>query len=91
MFPETFAASACFPNVSQFYHAGSIVFSVNFGLKEAKYVSAKQQKHSVFRAAWRHVPSFYQGLTEFSELAKDGANFRAYCLNVFTTNSYSFK
>ncbi len=48
MFPETLAACACFPNVSQLCHTGSIVSSVNFCFQKAKFASATRQKHSVF-------------------------------------------
>ena len=48
MFPETFVVLACFPNVSQFCHTRNIVSSYNVCFREAKYVSATRQKHSVF-------------------------------------------
>ena len=34
MFPETFVARACFPNVSQFSHTRNIVSSYNFCFRE---------------------------------------------------------
>ena len=34
MFPETPVARACFPNIFQFFHTGSIVSSVNFVSKK---------------------------------------------------------
>ena len=54
MFPEKPVKLACFPNVSQFCHSGSIVFSVNFVSKKQNLLSLHGRNISCLRAAWKH-------------------------------------
>ena len=54
MFSETPVARACFHNVSQFCHTGSIVSSVNFVSKKQNLLLLHGRNISCFRAAWKH-------------------------------------